>query len=140
LCTALSASIFLGCDDPAAKQDESYRAQLTGKWFSEYEDKLNNDHVRELYVLKPDGQFISHHQRTNPEGVATRQRYAGAWFVTAGLWKMRIEVMDGKSLVQADWGYSTCTIESFQPTGFSCKNNVDRWTRQVSKKPDDFEL
>lgn len=129
-----------GCEQMARDQDKATKQQLVGHWLLEADAGRENALLREHIVHSADGKFSLERMLVGKDGVVRRENESGSWFVTEGLYKLRIEYIGREQLPNSKQLYSTCKIESLSPEKMVCVNAVDRWTKEQRRVSNDFKL
>jgi len=110
LVVAALAATLAACDGVApsleSEADAKAKATLVGIWFSKYEEVDDAPDqtvtVHGWLTLDPDGKWKEQFRGYYPDGRIASGARAGSWFVTDGVFKLRVEWLNGNNVHKND--------------------------------------
>jgi len=116
--------ISTGCAPPADSADAELKTKLIGSWRFEYKDEFERA-VQGTVKLGDDGKFFAVEMINGEQGFS-ESRLSGPWYVTDSLFKLNIQVADGKTLGTMQQSFFTCKITQFTAKQFDCNDGLTK--------------
>ncbi len=130
------ACLAAACNGPDTGPDAQAKQTLQGRWYYEYRDPYERP-MRAVVTFDAKGTFSTVERA---EGAPRDESSAGPWYVTEGLLKMQVGVIDGKKLGTRAMLFFTCRLVDLTTRAFGCEQDGGKRRVDFQRVADDFVL
>lgn len=126
-----SAALTASCDDSSLKPADNVRQRLVGRWLEEL--SVDGVQIRSIVTLDRDGTFIEVEKILEASGMTKQETHAGEWSFDGVNFKRKYTSLNGQSLTNAQFGYATYAVKSFEKDVFVGLDNVRKRETRFSR-------
>ncbi len=116
------AVLIAACDDSSLKRVDAVRQRLVGRWLEEL--SLDGAKIRSIVTLDQDGKFFELEEVLDANGSIKQKKHAGEWSFDGINFKRKYTSLNGQPLSNAQFGYATYAVKSFEQDRFIGVDNV----------------
>lgn len=126
-----SAALIASCDDSSLKPADDIRQRLVGRWLEEL--SADGNQIRSIVTLDQNGQFLELEKVLDASGSTKQETHAGEWSFDGVNFKRKYTSLNGQSLTNAQFGYATYAVKSFEKDVFIGLDNVRKRETRFSR-------
>jgi hypothetical protein len=117
-----SIAVTVGCSDSSKHNVEDVQQRLIGRWLEEFSNE--GIHIKNIVTLDQAGNFTELGKSFELSGATKEEKRAGEWSFDGVNLKRKYTSLNGRLLINAQFGYVTHAVKSLKQNEFIGVDNI----------------